>query len=234
MWPNRMETGIPCMGWGNNQLVIGAPNGNTLGIDILNSICVNFDWINHILGWEQEQKQGYTKFTKLVTWILLWKKYIVHRCFKARYSSLSWTTAFLFNWLTNLVFKIWLKWNKKSFHSNAIKLKWLFLSSAFCQQLRDGWGIGITITRSQTNITARSTGQGSTLLLYERTTTSAVANHLKKDLRALFARKKMGKLREELPFNHGQVLSLQMWFIFLNWCFRKYEITKMLLQEKIK
>lgn len=125
-----METGIPCMGWGNNQLVIGAPNGNTLGIDILNSICVNFDWINHILGWEQDQKQGYTKFTKLVTWILLWKKYIVHRCFKARYSSLSWTTAFLFNWLTNLVFKIWLKWNKKSFHSNAIKLKWLFF--VFC------------------------------------------------------------------------------------------------------
>lgn len=22
-WPNQMESGIPCMGWGNNQLVIG-------------------------------------------------------------------------------------------------------------------------------------------------------------------------------------------------------------------
>lgn len=60
------------------------------------------------------------------------KKYILHRYFKARYSSfLSWTTAFLSNLLTDSDFKIWHKWNKSSFHSNAIKLKRLFLSSPY-------------------------------------------------------------------------------------------------------
>lgn len=39
-------------------------------------------------------------------------------------------------------------------------------------------------------------------------------------------------MREELPFNHGKVLSFQMWFIFLDSPFRIYKITTTLLKKQ--
>lgn len=101
------------------------------GIDILNSICVKCDWINHILGGGATRaKTGIDQIHKVGDINTTVERNTYYTGISKLDIPASYL-AFLSNLLTDSDFKIWHKWNKSSFHSNAIKLKRLFLSSPY-------------------------------------------------------------------------------------------------------